>query len=232
MRGEARLGWTRRWPVVRSARRWPPGLARDQLGTRSDSGRLGRGRAHRAGGGGCCRGAAPGAAQTSSSRGRGPGRLGWKEEGPGGGGGIGRSRGGAESAEKGGRTGSLDLGRAATRGGGQRWPAWGPSARGRAGVAAGGDVREPSGCPQDVPCAVPQDPEFADSSSYSVTQPPWSQICTRVPISAFRPSNLRSKLVPAPGQTGRALGPRPGNGRNGKPSLYSGPQLLHSTPGP
>lgn len=92
------------------------GSRRGSLGTRSGlapgSGRPDRGRAHRAGGGGCCGRAAPGAAQTSSSRGRGPGRLGWKEEGPGGGGGIGRSRGGAACEETGGRVRGEDRRRA------------------------------------------------------------------------------------------------------------------------
>lgn len=79
-----------RWPVVRSGRPRTPGLGRDSC-------RFGRGgRAHRAGGGGCCGRAAPGAARTSSSRGPGRGEAGREEEGPGGGGGIGRSRGGGE----------------------------------------------------------------------------------------------------------------------------------------
>lgn len=215
---------------------WEAAAAGARSGLAPDSGRPDRGRTHRAGGGGCCRRAA-GAAQTSSSRGRGPGRLGWKEEGPGGGGGIGRSRGGAPCLEKGGRVRSEDRRRAPT---GEVTDSGGPCRpeRTREGRRAG-TRRRPgaSGRPEefvserDVPRALPQAPVLADWPSYSVTQPPLSQIRTRVPHFRLSSLQLAEQSCTSSRQTDRALGPRPDNGRAGKPLLYSGSQLLHCTPG-
>lgn len=217
------------------------GGRRRSLGTSSglarDSGRPDRGRAHRAGGGGCCRRAAPGAAQTSRSRGRGPGRLGRKEEGPGGGGGLGRSRGRA-AREKGGGIRSEDRRRAPTREVAGRG---GPCRCERTGEARGGETRRRPGA-QRAPLGVrvrlgrslrcPSRPSPRGLAQL-LSDPPSVEpnLYHGPPFSPFASLQLAEQTCTSSGQTGRALGPRPDNGRVGKPLLYSGPQLLYCTPG-